>query len=297
MKSFMAVSLLALMVATAAFGAPSTSRTLPNMGPANSTGGTIAPDGPADVFIASSTNGGTFTNLAPNYATAFTAAGAASVTQITDGALAPFTFPVPFTSTQFGTIAILTNENWWGSASTGQAEANCSLADEAKISAYMDTGGHMLFSGQDYLFARGNGSGFPQIYLGISSYVDDVNFDDTSLNFTGVPGGAIAGLAGSMTINGAPCWSTANNFYTDGITPFGLGLVNWNSTPSGTSGQGGTTWDTGAFRTVFTGVEFACGSTAQFNADVASIYNFLRGSSTSVDPSTWGQVKTLYSGR
>ena len=84
---------------------------------------------------------------------------------------------------------------------------------------------------------------------------------------------------------------------TDGITPFGVGLVNWNSSPSGTSAQGGTSWDTGAYRTVFTGVEFACGATAQFNSDVAAIYNYLRGSSTSVDPVTWGAVKSMYNGR
>lgn len=295
MKSFFAVSLLALMVANAANGATSTSRTVPNQGPAGSVPGSQAPDGPADVLIASSTNGGTFTNLAPNYAAAFTAAGAASVTQITDAATAPFAFPVPFTSAQYGTIAILTNENWWGAFSTAAPEANVSLQDEAKIQAYMDTGGSMLFSGQDYLFGRGNGAGFPQIYLGIASYVEDVNFDDNSMTFSGVAGGAIAGLNGSLSINGAPCWTTANNFYTDGITPFGTGLVNWNSSPSGTSGQGGTTWDTGAFRTVFSGVEFACGPTAQFNTDVASIYNFLRGSSTSVEPKTWGEIKGMFS--
>lgn len=297
MKSFFAVSLLALMVASAAFGASSTSRTLPNMGPAGSVPASPAPDGPADVLIASSINGGTFTNLAPNYAAAFTAAGATSVTQITDGADGPFAFPVPFTSAEYGTIAILTNENWWGNASTAAPEANVSLQDENKISAYMDTGGHMLFSGQDYLFARGSGSGFPQIYLGIVSFVDDVNFDDNSMTFSGVAGGAMAGLNGNLTINGSPCWITANNFYTDGITPFSVGLVNWNSSPSGTSGQGGTSWDVGAFRTVFTAVELACGPTAQFNTDVAAIYNFLRGSSTSVETKTWGAIKDMFSGR
>jgi len=297
MKFFFAVSLLALMVASAAFGAPSTSRTIPNMGPAGSVPGSSAPDGPADVLIASSTNGGVFTNLAPNYAAAFTAAGATSVTSITDGADGPFAFPVPFTSAEYGTAAILSNENWWGAFSTAAPEANVSLQDEAKITAYMDTGGNLLFSGQDYLFARGNGAGFPQIYLGIQNYIDDVNFDDNSMTFSGVAGGAMAGLNGSLSINGAPCWTTANNFYTDGITPFSTGLVNWNSSPSGTSGQGGTTWDTGAFRTVFSAVELACGPTAQFNTDVAAIYAYLRGSSTSVEPSTWGEIKDMFGGR
>jgi hypothetical protein len=297
MKSFFAVSLLALMVATTAFGAQSTSRTIPGQGPAGSVPGSPAPDGPADVLIASSINGGTFTNLGPNYAAALTAAGAASVTTITDGALLPFPFPVPFTSAEYGTIAILTNENWFGASSTLQPEAGCSLQDEAKIQAYMDTGGKMLFSGQDYLFARGNGNGFPQIYLGIAAYVDDVNFGDTDITFSGTAAGAMAGLNGSLTINGAPCWITANQFFTDDITPFGATLATYNSQPQNINGQCGTSWDVGAFRTVFTSLEFACGPTAQFNADVASIYNYLQGAQTSVEPATWGAIKDMFGGQ
>jgi hypothetical protein len=286
MKSFLTVS-VALLVATAAFGAPSTSRTIPNQGPAGSVPGSSAPDGPADVLIASSINGGTFTNLAPNYAAALTAAGAASVTQITDGATLPFSFPVPFTSTQFGTVVILTNDNWWGNSSTTQPEAGCSLQDETRIAAYMDTGGHMLFSGQDYLFARGNGAGFPQIYLGISGYTGDVNFGDTDITYTGTAGGAMAGRSGALTINGAPCWTAANQFFTDDVSSFGATLVNFNSQPQNVNGQAGTSWDVGAYRTVFTSLELACtSSTTQFNGDVAAIYNYLRGSQTSVEPKT-----------
>jgi hypothetical protein len=42
----------------------------------------------------------------------------------------------------------------------------------------------------------------------------------------------------------------------------------------------------------------ACGPAAQFNTDLAAIYNFLRGSSTSVETKTWGAIKDMYgSGR
>src|SRR5262245_44864329 len=126
MKSFLVVS-VALLIATAALGATSTSRTVPGARPAGSVPGTSAPDGPADVLIASSTKGGAFTNLARQYASALLAAGAATVTTITDATNAPFNFPVPFTSTQYGTVVILTNENWWGPIGSGEAEANCSL--------------------------------------------------------------------------------------------------------------------------------------------------------------------------
>jgi len=285
----------ALAMSTAAL-ASDTSRLGLGIGPLGSTPPMSPPDTPTDVLIASSTNGGTFDNMAPYYTTAIQALGF-TVTNIEDPALGPFPFPAVFTSTEYCVVVVLTNDNWWGVNGNGQPEANVSLQDENRLAAYMDTGGKMLFSGQDYLFGRGNGGGFPQIYLGIASYVEDVNFDDTNITFSGVAGGAMAGLNGSLSINGAPCWTTANNFYTDGITPFSTGLVNWNSSPSGTSGQGGTTWDTGAFRTVFTSVEFACGPTAQLNADVAAIYAYLRGSSTSVEPSTWGEIKDMFGGR
>jgi hypothetical protein len=299
MKSFLAVS-VALLVATSAFGAASTSRTIPNMGPAGSVPGSPAPDGPADVLIASSTDGGTFTDLGPKYAAALTAAGASSVTTITDGTNAPFTFPVPFTSAEFGTVVILTNENWFGPAGGGGGlpESNCSLQDETRIAAYMDTGGHMLFSGQDYLFARGNGNGFPQIYLGIASHTDDINFGDTNITYSGTAGGALAGRSGSLVIDGNPCWTTANQFFSDDVTSFGATLVNYNSQPTNVNGQGGTTWDAGAFRTVFSALELACtSSTNQFNGDVAAIYTFLQGSATSVEPKTWGEIKNMFSER
>jgi hypothetical protein len=297
MKSFLAVS-VALLVATAAFGATSTSRTIPGMGPAGSVPGSPAPDGPADVLIASSINGGTFTNLGPQYAAALTAAGATSVTTITDGTSAPFSFPVPFTSTQYGTLVVLTNENWWGVIGNGDPEANVSLQDETRIAAYMDTGGHMLFSGQDFLYTRGNGAGFPQVYLGVASHVDDINFGDTNITYTGTATGAIAGRSGSLVIDGNPCWTTANQFFSDDVTSLGQTLVNYNSQPTNVNGQGGTTWDAGAFRTVFTTLELGCtSSTGQFNGDVASMYRFLQGSATSVEPKTWGEIKNMFSER
>jgi hypothetical protein len=78
----------------------------------------------------------------------------------------------------------------------------------------------------------------------------------------------------------------------------GQTLVNYNSQPTNVNGQGGTTWDAGAFRTVFTTLELGCtSSTGQFNGDVASMYRFLQGSATSVEPKTWGEIKNMFSER
>ncbi len=255
--------------------------------------------GPADVLIAMASNGN-FTDLSPDYEAAFLAAGAASVTSIIDGPDSPFSFPSPFTSAEYGTVVVLTAENWWGEVSTAAPEANVSLTDEAALSAYMDTGGAMFFSGQDYLFARGGSSGFPQVYLGIASHIDDPNFGDTSMTYIGTPGGPLDGLTGSLSNANPPappnpCWITDNQFFTDEITPFGTGLLFWSSNPSGTFGEGGCAWDTGVYRSVFSTVELACADdTAQFHAAVSAIYDFLRASATPVAETSWGALKSQY---
>jgi hypothetical protein len=246
------------------------------------------------VFIASSINGGIFTDLSPLYSAAFLAGGAGSVTAITDGTNVPFTFPVPFTSAEYGTIAVLSNENFWGPGNGNpEQELNVSLQDEARIAAYLDTGGSILFSGQDYLYARGNGGGFPVTYLGVASHVDDINFGDNALSYTGVPGGAMAGLSGNLAADGNPCWSTPNTFYTDDILPSQVGLMDWSSASA--NGQGGTTYANGPYRSVFSVVELACtGNTAQFHRDIGAIYEYLRGGVTPVQSTSWGMIKNRF---
>ncbi len=295
MNRLIAFLVLAALVSSTAAFATDTSRLGLGIGSANSTPPTSAPDGPADVLLATSTNGGQFTDLSPYYQSALLAAGAATVTVIADPTSGPFPFPTPFTSAEYGTICVITNDNWFGVNGNGDAEANVSLQDENRIAAYMDTGGNMIFSGQDYLWGRGNGNGFPQIYLGIASYTDDVLSNGNNVNYTGVAGGPLAGYTGAVTatVGGTPCF-TANAFYTDDIVPFSVGLMTW--VGDGIfNGQGGTTWDTGLYKTVFTTVELACTTnTQQFNRDIAAIYTYLAGQTTSVEPATWGAVKDMF---
>jgi len=281
----------ALAASSGVLAADDTSRLGLGHGPVGSVPPSAPPDTPADVLIASSTNGGSFTNLAPYYTTAIQAAlPAAVITNIQDPALGPFPFPAIFTPNEYGILVVLTNDNWWGVNGNGQPEANVSIQDETRISAYMDLGGKMLFSGQDYLWGRGNGAGFPQIYLGIASYTDDVYSNGTNINYTGVAGGAIAGLSGSLvaSVGGVPCF-TDNAFYADDIVPFSTGLLTY------AQGQGGTSWDTGLYKTVFSAVELACTTnTTQFNRDIGSIVTWLGGGATSVEPATWGAVKDMF---
>jgi hypothetical protein len=259
---------------------------------------TEAPDSPADVFIASSTNGGVFTDLSPYYGSAFVAAGAASTTAIQDAADSPFVFPVPFTAAQYGTLCVLSNENWWGPAGNGAPQANVSLTDEAAIAAYLDTGGTMLFSGQDYLYGRGNGGGFPATRLGVASYIDDINFNDDNIAWGGVAGSPLDGLFGTLNAvhETPPCWATQNLFYSDDVTPSQLGIIDYASFPSGAVGQAGSTYAAGNYRVVFTTVDLACTTNQQgeFYPAVAAIYNYLVGGATPVEPSSWGALKNRY---
>jgi len=258
--------------------------------------GTTASLSAADVFIASSTNGN-FTDLSPFYETALLNAGATTVTTVVDGPDSPFVFPSPFTSAEFGTVVVLTNDNWWGDTNGGP-EQNVSLQDEAALSAYMDTGGTMLFSGQDYIYGRGNIAGFPQIYLGILAINEDINFSDTDITYTGVAGGPMDGLAGALhaeaTAPIGPCFD-ANPFFSDDVTSFGGELADYNSMPTNVNGQCGTAWDVGAFKTVFTTVDFACtDNTAQFQAAATAMYLWLTGAATPVEQSSWGSLKQMY---
>ncbi len=295
-RYFVYFVLAALVVSTSAFAAGDTAR----LGGGTGAGGSPVleiPDTPADVLIASSTNGGQFTDLAPYYSAAFTAAGVPSVTVINDPEDAPFPFPVPFTPNEYGTVCVLSNDNWWGSFSTGMPEANVSTADENALAAYMDLGGKMIFSGQDYLYARGSSAGFPQIYLGVQNHTDDINFSDTDITYNGVAGGAIAGRSGSLHAEplGVPCF-TDNPFFSDDVVPFTVGLMTYNSQPSGVNGQGGTSWVVpGVFSSVFSTVELACTTdTQQFNGDVRAMYAFVGGGVTTVEPATWGAVKDMF---
>jgi hypothetical protein len=220
-----------------------------------------------------------------------------SVTTINDGPDAPFDFPTPFTSAEYPVLIVLGGDNWMG-AGSGSPEANISLTDEAAIAAYLDTGGSMLFVAQDYLLARGSAEGFPGSRLGVASYVDDVNFGDTDVAYSGVPSGALANLSGALHAETGPvigpCFLT-NPFFTDHIVPVTQGLVDIVSQPSSTEAQAGTTLDAGVFRTVFSTIDFACTSeTTQFVRDLSAVYFWLTGDLPAVQPVTWGKMKRIY---
>jgi hypothetical protein len=296
MKRILALVVLGLLVASVAFASNDRSRAGEgNYTPGPQGSSNVLPQG--DLLICSAT-AGTFIELSAEYEAAALAAGAASTSVIVETESdAPFPFPSPMTAAEYEVVFLLMADNWWGPNSTPTIpEGGFSATDEAALAAYMDTGGKLYFSGQDYIWGRGNITGFPQLYLGIAAIVEDVNFGDTNVDYTGVTGGAMEGLSGSLVMDELtpPC-DGANPFYTDDITPFFDGLADFTSAPSGETGQCGTTYDVVAYKTIFTTLEFGCtDNTGQFQRDVAAIWDWLAGGAVPVEDTTWGSVKEMY---
>ncbi len=60
--------------------------------------------------------------------------------------------------------------------------------DENNLRAYLDAGGRLFYSAQDYLYVRGNVSNFARQYFGVLTYTNDMTITTVS----GVPGNIIA---------------------------------------------------------------------------------------------------------
>ena len=107
-------------------------------------------------------------------------------------------------------------------------------ANEAAVAAYLDTGGNLLFSSQDYLYDAGL-TAFGQNYLHISSFTSDVS--QTTVTGQNV----FAGL-GPYTLS----YPFTN--YSDTVNPDAQAQVAF----TGNQGNAAVSY-TGAFRTVFLG--------------------------------------------
>ncbi len=91
-----------------------------------------------------------------------------------------------------------------------------SANDEANLGQYLDGGGALLLTGQDYFWDRYPSAGnfptnsFPYVYLGLQSTVQDVG-QEFGGNYTGQSGTCFDGLSGTFNAVGVynpdvPCW-------------------------------------------------------------------------------------------
>ncbi len=142
--------------------------------------------------------------------------------------------------TDYGMIVYSTSDNWWTSYGGYSA-------DMATAGSYMDAGGCLWISGQDFLYGGGSPAmNFVMNRMGVISVNQDVNFgDDTTLYWDGY--GPLDGMSGNMD----PCFD-ANPWFTDDVFT-NSPVADW-ATLAGYWGQAGSWVDNGFFTTV----EFAC---------------------------------------
>ncbi|MGC8960567.1 MAG: M28 family peptidase, partial [Chloroflexia bacterium] len=135
----------------------------------------------------------------------------------------------------------------WFSGDKYGGSAGPNSTDEANLAAYLDDGGHLFLSSQDYLWDFGL-TPFGQNYLGIGSFTND-NGDATSK--VGVAGDPIGGGLGPYPLT-----------YPSGFTDYG-DTVNAAAPPASQAFRGGNNnrnldvdKDGGDWRTVFFGTDW-----------------------------------------
>ncbi len=180
---------------------------------------------------------------------------------------------------------------WFSGECWGYYGDDCMTpASEAKVASYLDGGGSLFFSGQDYLWASYPTAGtlsagqFPYDYLGLASVSQDVWYieDPDVLSGSGVVGSCAEGY----TFTATDVFTTAKEgLYIDQLLTFtadAMGLFQVDSpSPVGTCA---VQKDTGVFKSIFTTLSFAAidvPTTA--NALFGDMYDWLTGGGVSVD--------------
>lgn len=140
---------------------------------------------------------------------------------------------------------------WFSGDKYGSAGPNST--DEANLATYLDSGGRLFLSSQDYLYDM-NLTPFGQMYLGIGSYSND---SGNALAKYGVPGDPIGDNLGPYPLNYPPGFTD----YGDIVNAGNEGSLAFRS--SATSGNGldvdkeGVEWKTVFFGTAWEAVAYA----------------------------------------
>ncbi|NJN92765.1 MAG: DUF11 domain-containing protein [Anaerolineales bacterium] len=117
--------------------------------------------------------------------------------------------------------------------------------EEDRLAAYLNGGGRLLFSGQDYIYKlpNHNPSSFAQNYLGVSAHIEDYS----STSFTGQPESPVGTALGPYPLD----FPLGYDNWTDALTPTtsariaGVGQEGQpNSLTNQGLGSGGQTWHT-----------------------------------------------------
>jgi hypothetical protein len=126
----------------------------------------------------------------------------------------------------------------WFSGDTWNGTAGPNSTDEANLVTYLDGGGTLFLSSQDYYYDMGLTS-FMQTYLGVTSVSGDVGHTSIS----GVPGDPIGGDFGTLPL------SYPGDNYSDNLIPDGMASAAF----SGSAGNYAAIDKEDGYRTVFFG--------------------------------------------
>ncbi|MFH1501560.1 MAG: hypothetical protein ABIG03_00800 [Candidatus Eisenbacteria bacterium] len=245
----------------------------------------------ADVLICIDVdaNWGLFADPTPKYSSAFVAAGATVIATCgVESSGGSISFPASVTVDNYPLVVVLTSENWWSSPQ------NIDPTDEAVLASYLDSGGNLLFVGQDYMYGAhttmGTCSGFPRDYLGMDICYQEVTYGPITATVSGSTGWIFDGE--SVVLDSANVFMN-NPFFPDCADPVattaGYGLY------YDEAGQDGVLIynETEVFKTVWAGIELAGASTDDFNMMIELLYDWFLGI-TPVEETSWGHIKALY---
>ena len=156
----------------------------------------------------------------------------------------------------------------WFTGDSWQSFTGPSAASEGYLSDYLDEGGSLFISSQDYIFIRGFTS-FMDSYLGLDSYEEDANHTEV----TGT--GPFFGGLGPYTLSYKD-WN-----YSDRVSPDGTAELAF----TGDNGDAAIMKDGGNYRTLFFAFPFEAIPTSEDRNEVmGAILGFLIGSANYVMP-------------
>jgi hypothetical protein len=197
-------------------------------------------------------------------------------------------WPNPYDPQTYCTTVALTTENWWS--------PNCPPADEAVLLGYMQAGGGVYFSGQDYLYGAGYPDGsmagmFPY-EMGLGSVTQDTPFGTPIMDVLGAPGSMYASIYMSL---GSASVFLANPFYPDTFNPRPEAAVAYDQISPETH-PGAVYYDSGTYRVFFTSLELAADGLLVFPDHMALTWEWLKSYCVPVplEETTFGSIRASY---
>jgi hypothetical protein len=282
MKKAIVLALALIVAGTGAYANDSNSRTGGGgYGPFGDGYANLRDESDVLIYQCREANDG-FADLIPYYEAALTGGGA-TVTAI-DAPSGESAMP-PLDPCEIPVIFVLTSENWWGPGFIPE--------DEGYVQAFLEAGGSLYLSGQDYLYGAGypDGpqSGFPY-FIGLDSVTQDTPF---GADFMDVIGFNL--FDGYYLFLDSFSIFLANPFYPDETVPRADGGLDLWQQISPETHMGALQFDGQGYRTIFTALELAGDTLGEFPGVVVTSWEWLKETApVATETTTIGAVKASY---